>query len=331
MTRSVIAGIGSYVPPRVVTNDDLAKMMTTSDEWIRTRSGIEERRFADEGVYCSDLALQATRNALTDAGMEPEDLDFIIFATLSPDHHFPGTGCFLQAKLGVPGIGCLDIRNQCSGFLYGLALGDALIRAGTYRRVLVVGSEVHSSALNFTDEGRDVSVLFGDAAGAVVLAASPEEHRGVLYSELHADGRFAKVLCMDVWDISRKPFMSHESLATGEIWPHMDGKTVFKHAVTRMAELITNALAHCRLQPEAIKYFIAHQANLRINQLVADRLGLPQEKFLNNIQKFGNTTAASIPLLLDQSYRQGKFQQGDLLLMVAFGSGFTWASTVMRW
>ncbi len=331
MTRSVIAGIGSYVPPRVVTNDDLAKMMTTSDEWIRTRSGIEERRFADEGMYCSDLALHATQNALTDAGLEPEDLDFIIFATLSPDHHFPGTGCFLQAKLGVPGIGCLDIRNQCTGFLYSLALGDALIRAGTYRRVLVVGSEVHSSALNFTDEGRDVSVLFGDAAGAVVLTASTEEHRGVLYSELHADGRFAKVLSMDVWDISRKPFMSHDSLAAGEIWPHMDGKTVFKHAVTRMAELISNALAQCRLQPEAIKYFIAHQANLRINQLVADRLGLPQEKFLNNIQKFGNTTAASIPLLLDQSYRQGKFQQGDLLLMVAFGSGFTWASTVMRW
>lgn len=331
MMRSVIAGIGSYVPPRVVTNDDLAKLMTTSDEWIRTRSGIQERRFADEGVYCSDLALRATENALADAGLEPGDLDFIIFATLSPDHHFPGSGCYLQAKLGVPGIGCLDIRNQCTGFLYGLAVGDALIRAGMYRHVLVVGSEIHSSALNFTDEGRDVSVLFGDAAGAVVLAASGEEHRGILYSELHADGRFAKVLCMDVWDISRKPFMTLQSLATGEIWPHMDGKTVFKHAVTRMAELITSALEQCRLQPEEINYFIAHQANLRINQLVAERLNLPQEKFLNNIQRYGNTTAASIPLLLDQSYRKGKFQRGDLLLMVAFGSGFTWASTVMRW
>ncbi len=329
--RSVIAGIGSHVPPRVVTNNDLAKLMTTSDEWIRTRSGIEERRFADEGVYCSDLALRATENALADAGLGPGDLDFIIFATLSPDHHFPGSGCYLQAKLGVPGIGCLDIRNQCTGFLYALAVGDALIRAGMYRHVLVVGSEIHSSALNFTDQGRDVSVLFGDAAGAVVLAASADEHRGILYSELHADGRFAKVLCMDVWDISRKPFMTQQSLAAGEIWPHMDGKTVFKHAVTRVAELITSALEQCRLQPDEINYFIPHQANLRINQLVADRLNLPQEKFLNNIQKYGNTTAASIPLLLDQSYRDGKFQQGDLLLMVAFGSGFTWASTVMRW
>jgi 3-oxoacyl-[acyl-carrier-protein] synthase III len=331
MVRSVIAGIGSYVPPRVVTNDDLSKLMTTSDEWIRTRSGIEERRFADEGVYCSDLALEATVNALADAQLEPSDLDFIIFATLSPDHHFPGTGCFLQAKLGVPTIGCLDIRNQCTGFLYGLAVGDALVRAGMYRHVLVVGSEIHSSALNFTDEGRDVSVLFGDGAAAVVLAASTDEKRGILYSELHADGRFAKVLCQNVWDISRKPYISRQSFDNGEIWPHMDGKTVFKHAVTRMTELVANVLAHCNVPSEDVKYFIAHQANLRINQLVAERLGLPQAKFLNNIQKYGNTTAASIPLLLDQTYRSGKLERGDLLLLVAFGSGFTWASTLLRW
>jgi 3-oxoacyl-[acyl-carrier-protein] synthase III len=282
-------------------------------------------------VYCSDLALQATQNALADDGLEPEDLEFIIFATLSPDHYFPGTGCYLQAKLGIPGIGCLDIRNQCTGFLYGLAVGDAMIRAGMYRHVLLVGAEIHSSALNFTDEGRDVSVLFGDAAAAVVLSSSTDENRGILYSELHADGRFAKVLCMDVWDISRKPYMTRQSVEAGEIWPHMDGKTVFKHAVTRMGELITNAMGQCSIQPDEIKYFIAHQANLRINQLVAERLGLPQAKFLNNIQKYGNTTAASIPLLLDQSYRAGKFQRGDLLLLVAFGSGFTWASTLMRW
>ena len=172
MIRTVIAGIGSHVPPRIVRNDDLAKLMTTSDEWIRTRSGIQERRFADEGVYCSDLALEATQNALADARLEPSDLDFIIFATISPDHHFPGTGCFLQAKLGVPSIGCLDVRNQCTGFLYGLAVGDAFIRTGMYRNILVVGSEVHSSALNFSDAGRDVTVLFGDGAGAVVLAPS---------------------------------------------------------------------------------------------------------------------------------------------------------------
>jgi 3-oxoacyl-[acyl-carrier-protein] synthase III len=331
MIQSVIAGIGSYVPPRVVTNEELSKRMTTSDEWIRTRSGIEERRFADEGVYCSDLALEATRNALADANLEPSDLDFIIFATLSPDHHFPGAGCFLQAKLGVPSIGCLDVRNQCTGFVYALAVGDAFIRTGMYRHVLVVGSEIHSSALDFSDNGRDVSVLFGDGAGAVVLASSTEKDRGILYSELHADGRFAKVLYMDVWNISRKPYLTHESLDSGEIWPHMDGKTVFKHAVTRMAELVTNALARCDVQPEDIKFIVPHQANLRINQLVAERLGFSQEKFLNNIERHGNTTAASIPLLLDQTYRAGKLERGDLLLLIAFGSGFTWGSTLLRW
>ena len=331
MIHGVIAGIGSYVPPRVVTNDDLSKLMTTSDEWIRTRSGIEERRFADEGVYCSDLALEASRSALADAHIEPSDLDFIIFATVSPDHHFPGTGCFLQAKLGVPSIGCLDVRNQCTGFVYGLAVGDAFIRAGMYRHILVVGSEIHSSALDFSDAGRDVAVLFGDGAGAVVLASSTENNRGILYTELHADGRFAKALHMDVWNISRKPYLTHQGLDSGEIWPHMDGKTVFKHAVTRMAELVTNALSQCNVQPEDIKYIVPHQANLRINQLVAERLGFPQEKFLSNIRKYGNTTAASIPLLLDQTYRAGKLQRGDLLLLIAFGSGFTWASTLLRW
>jgi 3-oxoacyl-[acyl-carrier-protein] synthase III len=331
MIQSVILGIGSYLPPRVVTNEELSKLMTTSDEWIRTRSGIEERRFADEGVYCSDLAVEAARNALADANLDPSDLDFIVFATLSPDHLFPGTGCFLQAKLGVPSIGCLDVRNQCTGFLYGLAVGDAFIRTGMYRHVLVVGSEIHSSALDFSDNGRDVSVLFGDGAGAVVLASSTEKDRGIIYSELHADGRFAKVLHMDVWNISRKPYLTHQCLDTGEIWPHMDGKTVFKHAVTRMAELVTNALGRCNVQPEDIKYVVPHQANLRINQLVAERLGFPQEKFLSNIRKHGNTTAASIPLLLDQTYRAGKLERGDLLLLIAFGSGFTWASTLLRW
>ncbi len=331
MRRSVIAGIGSYVPPRVVTNDDLSRLMTTSDEWIRTRSGIKERRFAGEGVYCSDLALEAANNALADAHLEPSDLDFIIFATVSPDHHFPGTACFLQAKLGVPYIGCLDLRNQCTGFIYGLAVGDAFIRIGMYRHVLVVGSELHSNALNFSDEGRDVSVLFGDGAGAVVLASSSEEDRGILYTELHADGRFAKALHMDVWNISRKPYLTHESIDTGEIWPQMDGKTVFKHAVIRMAELVTHALKQCSMQPEDIKYVIPHQANQRINQLVAERLGFPHEKFLNNIHKYGNTTAASIPLLLDEAYQAGKLERGDHLLLIAFGSGFTWASALLRW
>jgi len=329
--RSCIVGIGSYVPPRVVSNDELARMMDTSDEWIRTRTGIVERHFAEEGVSCSDLGLEASKRALTDAGMTPGDLDFIVFATISPDHHFPGTGCFLQAKLGVAPIGCLDVRNQCTGFLYGMAVADALIRVGMYKNILVVGSEVHSSALDFTDEGRDVAVLFGDGAGAVIMSPSDDPNRGILYSELHADGRFARALFMSVWDISRKPFITPDVFSTREIWPQMDGRAVFKNAVIKLGELVENTLRNCRVKPEEIKLVIPHQANLRINDLLAERLGFRPGTFVNNIQKYGNTTAASIPLLLDETYRAGTIQRGDLILLIAFGSGFTWASSLMRW
>lgn len=331
MVRSCIEGIGSYVPPRVVRNDELALKMATSDEWIRTRTGIKERRFADEGVYCSDLALEASRRALDDAGMDAGDLDFIVFATLSPDHHFPGTGCFLQAKLGLESIGCLDVRNQCTGFLYGLAVADAMVRVGMYRNILVVGSEVQSSALDLSDEGRDVAVLFGDGAAAVVLRPTEDPGRGILHSELHADGRFAKALFMSVWDISRKPFMTPDAFENRDVWPRMDGRVVFKHAVTRLVELTMSTLRACNVSPEDVKYVIPHQANLRINELLAEKLGFPEGKILNNIERYGNTTAASVPLLLDETYRSGKIQRGDVLLLIAFGSGFTWASSLLRW
>lgn len=331
MVRSCIEGIGSYVPPRVVRNDELALKMATSDEWIRTRTGIKERRFADEGVYCSDLALEASRRALDDAGMDAGDLDFIVFATLSPDHHFPGTGCFLQAKLGLESIGCLDVRNQCTGFLYGLAVADAMVRVGMYRNILVVGSEVQSSALDLSDEGRDVAVLFGDGAAAVVLRPTEDPDRGILHSELHADGRFAKALFMSVWDISRKPFMTPDAFENRDVWPRMDGRVVFKHAVTRLVELTMSTLRACNVSPEDVKYVIPHQANLRINELLAEKLGFPEGKILNNIERYGNTTAASVPLLLDETYRSGKIQRGDVLLLIAFGSGFTWASSLLRW
>jgi len=331
MIRSVIQGIGSFVPPQVVKNEDLARMFTTSDDWIQTRTGIKERRFAEEGTSCSDLALEASRRALEDARMQASDLDFIIFATLSPDHHFPGTGCYLQSKLAASHIGCLDVRNQCTGFLYSMAVANAFIRAGVYRNILVVGSEIHSSALDFSDRGRDVAVLFGDGAGAAVFSASDEEQRGILYTELHADGEFARALHMDIWDISKKPFISQQTIDQGEIWPRMDGKTVFRHAVTRLVELVLQTLKRNGLKPEDIKYVIPHQANLRINQMVAEKLSMPKEKFLSNIHKYGNTTAASIPLLLDESYRTGKLQRGDLLLLIAFGSGFTWGSALLRW
>lgn len=329
--RSAFAGIGSYVPPKVVTNDDLARLMTTSDEWIQTRTGIRERRFADEGVKCSDLALEACRNALENAGMTPADIDFLVFATLSPDHHFPGTACYLQPKLGTGPIGCLDVRNQCTGFLYSLTVADALIRAGVYKNILIVGAEVHSSALDFSDRGRDVAVLFGDGAAAVVLSPSPDPDRGVLYTELHADGRFARALCMDIWDISKKPYLTQENLASQAVWPQMDGKTVFKHAVTRLAEAIQHTLDANGLSQEDIAYVIPHQANMRINQMVAQKLGFPEEKFLHNMQRYGNTTAASIPLLLDEAVRGGLIQAGDLLLLAAFGSGFTWGTALVRW
>ncbi len=331
MIRSHIKGIGSYVPPKVVTNDDLAKIMTTNHEWIHARTGIEERRFAEEGVFCSDLALIAARNAVKDAHLTEKDVDFIIFATLSPDHHFPGSACYLQAKMGIPGVACLDVRNQCSGFLYSLSVADAFVKAGMYKNILVVGAEVHSSALDFTDRGRDVAVLFGDGAGAVVVSASPSPERGIIYSELHADGRHARALYLDIWDISKKPYITEEDAKTRQIWPQMDGKTVFKHAVTRVEEVILHTLEEARVSPEDIKFVIPHQANMRINQFVAAKLKWPEEKFLHNIERYGNTTAASIPLLLDETYREGKIEPGDLLLLFAFGAGFTWGTTLLRW
>ncbi len=331
MVRSRILGVGRYLPERAVSNFELEEMFDTSDEWIRQRTGIEERRFADEGVYCSDLASEAARRALENAGLEAEDLDFIIFATLSPDHHFPGSGVYLQAKMGLAGIGCMDVRNQCTGFLYSLAVADAFVRVGMYRRVLVVGAEVHSSALNFTNEGRDVAVLFGDGAGAVVIGPSEDDSRGILSTHMHADGHFADKLKLDIWDISKKPYITPETLTNGDIWPKMAGKEVFKHAVTRIPEVVESVLKECNLKTEDVDLFLPHQANLRINQFAAYRLGVPEEKFYSNIESYGNTTAASIPIALSEVLENGMIEKNHLIMMVAFGSGFTWAASLMRW
>ncbi len=331
MRRSKILGMGRFLPERRVSNKDLEKMFETSDEWIQQRTGIIERRYADEGVYCSDLALEATRRALEDAGMTAEELDFIILATLSPDHHFPGTACYLQEKLGVPEIACLDIRNQCSGFIYSLAVADAFVRIGMHSRVLVVGSEVHSSALSYTKEGRDVTVLFGDGAGAAIVGPSEDPERGILSSHLHADGRYADALKLDVWDISKKPYITHETVEEGHIWPKMRGKEVFRMAVRKIPEVIEEALAFNGLSLDQIKLFIPHQANLRINQFSAAKLEVPEEKFFSNIGKYGNTTAGSIPIALGEALEQGAFGEGDYIVLVAFGAGFTWGATVIRW
>ncbi len=331
MIRSRILGVGRYLPERCVTNNDLAKMFATSDEWIRQRTGIVERHFADEGVYCSDLALEASREALKSAGMKAQDLDFIIFATLSPDHHFPGNGCYLQPKLGLSGIGCMDIRNQCSGFLYSLAAADAFVRIGMYKRILVVGAEVQSSGLSFTDEGRDVSVIFGDGAGAVIVGPSEDPARGILTNHLHADGAFADILRLEMFDISHKPCLTHEMLDRGSLWPRMKGKEVFRVAVTKIPEVIEEALKAVSLKVEDIDLFIPHQANLRINQFAAAKLGVPEEKFYSNIQRYGNTTAASLPIALSEALEQGLVKEGSLVMFVAFGAGFTWGASVVRW
>jgi 3-oxoacyl-[acyl-carrier-protein] synthase-3 len=331
MKRARILSVGKYLPERRVTNFDLEKMFETSDEWIQQRTGIVERRYADEGVYCSDLALEASRDCLKNAGMKPEDIDFIIFATLSPDIHFPGTGVFLQRKLGLTDIGCMDIRNQCTGFLYSLATADAFVRMGMYKRILVVGSEIHSHAMDFTFEGRDVAVLFGDAAGAVIVGPSEDPSRGILSSHLHADGRFADILKLDIFDISQKPIVSQKMLEEGRHYPKMKGKEVFKVAVERIPLVIREALAANNLKVEDVDLFLPHQANLRINQFAAERLGVAQEKFYNNIQRYGNTTAASIPLLIDEVLEKGILKEGNIVVMVAFGSGFTWGASVMRW
>ena len=331
MKRAKILGVGCYLPEQRVSNFDLEKRFNTSDEWIQQRTGIVERRYAPEGVYCSDLALEATRHALENANVDLAEIDFIIFATLSPDHHFPGSGCYLQRKLGLPGVGCLDVRNQCSGFLYSLAVADAFVRTGVYKRILIVGAEVHSSALNFSDEGRDVAVIFGDGAGAVIVGPSDDPESGIFSTHLHADGRYTEMLKLDIWDISKKPYITEETLRDGMIWPEMHGKDVFRMAVTKIPEVILEALTANDLSLDQIDLFIPHQANLRINQFAAAKLGVPREKFFSNIDRYGNTTAASIPIALYEALEQGAVEKGKYIVLAAFGAGFTWGATVMRW
>jgi len=340
MTRSRILSTGFHVPERVVTNAELAAMMDTSDEWIRQRSGIEERHWVVGDEAGSDLACRAAEMALERGGMEPADLDCIVLATLSPDHFFPGTGVFLQRKLGLTGIPCLDVRNQCTGFLYGLSVADAWIRTGSYRRVLLVGAEVHSTGLHRNDFGRDTAVLFGDGAGAVVLGpveegggASPSETASgrVLSVHLHADGRHAEKLWVEAPGSKGDPLVSHEDIDAGLTCPMMEGREVFKHAVTLMPAAVNEALAANGLTIDDVDMLIPHQANLRIAQMVQRALGLPDERVYNNIQRYGNTTAASIPIALHECLEEGRLSEGDLLCLTAFGSGFTWGSALIRW
>ena len=342
MPNAFISGTGFYVPPRVVTNDDLIAMgVDTTNEWIVQRTGIEARRYAEEGVGTSDLAVPAARDALERAGLTARDLDLIVFATLSPDMAFPGSGVLLQQKLGLCDgpepkfVGALDVRNQCSGFLYGLHVATGLVKSGSARHVLVVGAETHSAAIDISTRGRTVSSLFGDGAGAVVVSATDED-RGVRGTWLGADGRYAEMLCQKVWDIRKRPFIPVDANGVGQVeasymYAQMDGRTVFKHAVEKMCMALMQACWATSTDPKEVDLFFFHQANMRINQYVAKQLSLPDDKVVHNIQRYGNTTAATIPILLAEAERDGRLKRGMRVAMVAFGSGFTWGSAMVDW
>ena len=331
--KTIIKGTGRFVPPRVVTNEDLTQWMDTSDEWIRQRTGIEQRHWIPEegGVGASDLGLEAAQIALGRAGWQPEDIDLIIFGTLSPDIFFPGPGCLLQQKLGLTDTPALDIRQQCSAFLYGMATADAFIRSGLYRRILFVGGEVHSSCLDISTRGRDIAVLFGDAAGAVCLeAVETDEPAGILASVLHAQGEFSHILMMEAPAFREKPGISEEMIREGRHWPRMEGRTVFKQAVRRLPEVAREVLDKAGLSVDDIDMVIPHQANLRINQAFVKAMGLPEEKLFSNINRYGNTTAASIPMACDDALEQEKIGPGSTVLFLGLGAGLTWGAVLYR-
>lgn len=320
------------MPDRVVTNKDLEKLMDTSDEWIRERTGIVERRYFQEGVdTTSNMGAEASRRALAMAGVEAKDVDMIVFATLSPDYIFPGSGVLMQRELGLKEIPALDVRNQCSGFIYALSVADQFIKTGMYNTVLVVGAEIHSSGLDFSTRGRGVSVIFGDGAGAVVLTPSESNDKGILSTHLHADGELAEELAVTAPNSNKKDRLTHEMIDDGSIYPYMNGNLVFKHAVTRFPEVIEEALQKNGYKPSDIDLLVPHQANLRITSYIQQKMGLPTEKVMSNIHKYGNTTAASVPIALSEAYEEGRVKEGDLVCLAAFGSGFTWASALIRW
>ncbi|HQV05985.1 MAG TPA: beta-ketoacyl-ACP synthase III [Chitinophagaceae bacterium] len=349
MPKSIIAGIGMYVPENVVTNNDLLKYMDTSDEWIRERTGIEERRYAHRTrETTTTMGVEAAQIAIERAGITAQEIDFIIFATLSPDYYFPGCGVLLQRAMQMKEIGALDVRNQCSGFVYALTVADQFIKSGMYKNILVVGAEKHSFGLDFSTRGRNVSVIFGDGAGAVVLQSSDEPGRGILSHHLHSDGNSAEILAMynpgthanywkeetlanfndaEIGDL----FFSHAMIDKAQVFPYMDGPAVFKKAVEKFPEVILEALTANGFTTQDLAMLIPHQANLRIAQFVQKKLHLRDDQVYNNIQKYGNTTAASVPIALCEAWEKGLIKNGDLVCLAAFGSGFTWASSLLRW
>jgi 3-oxoacyl-[acyl-carrier-protein] synthase-3 len=349
MPKSKIAGIGMYVPSTVVTNNDLKKYMDTTDEWIQERTGIQERRYAHRTEETTTtMGVEAAKIAIERAGITAQDVDFILFATLSPDYYFPGCGVLVQRAMKMKEIGALDIRNQCSGFVYALSVADQFIKTGMYKNILVIGSEKHSFGLDFTTRGRNVSVIFGDGAGAVIVQPTEQDNQGILSTHLHSDGDSAEILAMynpgthaNHWKEERyasfdeaeigQMFFSHAMIDDGQIYPFMDGPSVFKKAIVKFPEVIQEALQTNGLTTADLNMLIPHQANLRISQFVQQKLQLRDDQVHNNIQKYGNTTAASVPIALCEAWEQGKIKDGDLVCLAAFGSGFTWASALLRW
>lgn len=332
MPNSKITGVGIYLPEEVVTNDDLAKLMTTSDEWITERTGIKERRFFTEGKdTVSSMGAHAAEMALASAGKEANDVDFIVFATLSSDYNFPGSGVLLQRKLPFRNIPAIDIKTQCSGFIFALSVADQYIKSGACKTVLVVGSEVQSNVFEMSDRGRDMAVIFGDGAGAVVLEATEDKNKGILTTVLHSDGKFAEELYLEHPGSRRKARFSPDMIEKGELLPYMNGKLVFMNAVKYFPEVIREALHNCNLKESDIDLFIPHQANARITRHVQKEFNLPDTKVVSNIHKYGNTTAASIPIGLYEALQEGRVNEGDLIAMAAFGSGFMWGSALIRW
>lgn len=332
MKKSRILGVGHYVPERRVTNQELSEMMNTNNEWIVERTGIESRHWFTPGVdTVTNMSKKAAVIAMDRAGVQASEIDFIVFATITPDYFIPGNGVLLQRELGMGTIGALDIRNACSGFIYALSIADQFIKTGMYKKILVIGAEIQSSALDKSDEGRSSSVIFADGAGAAILGAVESDQPGILSTHLHSQGEHAEELyCKDPGS-SREVRISPKLIESGSFFLKMNGNTVFKHAVVRFMEVIKEALDSNQLDQSAIDLLVPHQANLRISQYIQKQLGLADEKIFNNIMTKGNTTAATIPIALSEAWEQGKIKEGDLICLAAFGSGFTWASALLTW
>ncbi len=335
MYNSKIIGLGYFVPENVVTNDDLAKMMDTDDAWIQERTGIKERRHVVKGDdTTTSMGVKAAKIAIERAGIDKDDIDFIVFATLSPDYYFPGPGVLVQRDLGIKTVGALDVRNQCSGFIYAISVADQYIKSGMYKNVLVIGSELHSHGLDMSTRGRAVSVIFGDGAGAAVLTREEDNSKGILSTHLHSEGQHAEELSLIAPGMGKRwvtDIIEDDDADDESYYPYMNGQFVFKNAVVRFSEVIMEGLKINDLQPTDIDLLVPHQANLRISQFIQKKFGLNDDQVFNNIMKYGNTTAASIPIALTEAWEAGKVKDGDLVVLAAFGSGFTWGSAIIRW